>query len=74
MQSDRYSPVLLECWINWRARTQEEKHGMSNWSEIPNHLYNSRRRQLAMSAQAMAGQEAEPSSSRRNLDYAAPRD
>jgi len=47
VQSDRYSPVLLECWINWRARTQEEKHGMSNWSEIPNHLYNSRRRQLA---------------------------
>lgn len=40
VQKDPYSPVIFEAFLKWRTLTQEEDHGMSNFSDIPNDEYN----------------------------------
>jgi len=44
--SKRYSSVMAEAFLKWRTLHQSEYHGLSNWSSIPNHEYNGRRREL----------------------------
>lgn len=42
----RYSPVLFEAFLKWRALTQMHRHGASNYSDIPNGEYNAVRRRF----------------------------
>ena len=42
----QYSPVLYETFVKWRTTYQEQHHGMSNMSQIPNLIYNEQRWQL----------------------------
>jgi len=50
-----FSPQMADAWILWRAILQYDK-GMSNWGEIPNHVYNDRRNKVgAVIEQHLAG-------------------
>lgn len=40
---DEYSPGLYEAFYKWRTTMQSMRHGMSNYSPIPNTEYNKRR-------------------------------
>lgn len=43
MNSGQYSLILDEAFRKWRANYQMWHHGMSNWSDIPNKMYNEKR-------------------------------
>ncbi|MBU0469292.1 MAG: hypothetical protein KJ736_09580 [Candidatus Omnitrophica bacterium] len=56
---DLYSPVLDEAFIKWRTKYQESNHGLSNWSEIPNEIYNEKRWKIVESIKGHLKQNAD---------------
>lgn len=40
LQSGKYSPLLYDVWVRWRALYQYCYCGNSTWSNIPNNYYN----------------------------------
>ncbi|HNV85475.1 MAG TPA: hypothetical protein PKL97_00745 [Candidatus Omnitrophota bacterium] len=46
MDRNGYSPVLYEAFYKWRTISQENQYGMTQFSEIPNGIYNKKRWQI----------------------------
>ena len=47
-----YSPLAFEAFVKWRALKQSHWHGVSNFSDIPNEVYNETRRRLVQQIDA----------------------
>ncbi len=42
VNSKKYSPLLSKYYLTWRASNQLNNYGASNWSSIPNNIYDSK--------------------------------